>query len=122
MSPQQGSVNPHVSQERRLLPQREELIGEIQEAEELLGRLEAEQGQARMRLAALRVELESQAQAEPGRPSLTRPAPRGSSLCLRGCHGGGDLSDGIAITKAGRLGSLRHAAKALDKARYGRDR
>jgi len=64
-----------------LLPPREELIGEIQKAEELLGRLEAEQGQARTRLAALRVELESRAQAEPpiqvrllARP--LQPAPR----------------------------------------------
>ena len=52
MSPQRSTLDPHVSQERRLLPPREELIGEIQKAEELLGRLEAEQGQARTRLAA----------------------------------------------------------------------
>jgi hypothetical protein len=82
MSPQRSSLDPHVSQERRLLPPREELIGEIQKAEELLGRLEAEQGQARTRLAALRVELESQGQAEPpipvrllARPNGTRSSP-----------------------------------------------
>jgi hypothetical protein len=81
MSPQRSSVNPNVSQERRLLPPPEELIGEIQKAEELLDRLEAEQGQARTRLAALRVELASQRQAEPPiqvrRPnSPPQPAPQ----------------------------------------------
>ena len=53
MSPQRSSLDPYVSQERRLLPPREELIGEIQKAEELLGRLEAEQGHARTRLARI---------------------------------------------------------------------
>ena len=53
MSPQRSSLDPYVSQERRLLPPREELIGEIQKSEELLGRLEAEQGHARTRLARI---------------------------------------------------------------------
>src|SRR5258707_3990267 len=71
MSPRRSSLDLHVNQERRLLPPREELIGEIQKAEELLARLEAEQAQARTRLASLRVELESRAQAEP--PIQVRP-------------------------------------------------
>jgi superfamily II DNA or RNA helicase len=77
MSPQRSSLDPYVSQERRLLPPREELIGEIQKAEELLARLETEQGQARTRLAALRAELESQGQAEPPIQArlLARPQP-----------------------------------------------
>jgi hypothetical protein len=58
-----------------------ELIGEIEKAEVLLARLEAEHGQARTRLAALRAEQASQGQAEPGiRVHLpvgpAQPAPR----------------------------------------------
>src|SRR5258708_12055573 len=74
MSPRRSSLDLHVNQERRLLPRGEELIGEIQKAEELLARLEAEQAQARTRLASLRVELESRAQAEP--PIQVRPLAR----------------------------------------------
>jgi superfamily II DNA or RNA helicase len=57
------------------------LIGEIEEAEALLSRLETQQGQARTRLAALREELASQERAPPGirvqlPATLPQPAPR----------------------------------------------
>ena len=59
----------------------DELIGEIEEAEALLSRLETQQGQARTRLAALREELASQERAPPGirvhlPATLPQPAPR----------------------------------------------
>jgi hypothetical protein len=61
--------------------QRDELIGEIEKAEALLSRLEAQQGQARTRLAALREELASHGQPEPGIRVLvpagpSQPVPR----------------------------------------------
>jgi superfamily II DNA or RNA helicase len=60
---------------------RDDLVGEIETAEALLARLETEQGQARARLAALRVELASQGRAEPGirvhpPATPTQPVPR----------------------------------------------
>lgn len=60
---------------------RDELIGEIEKEQTLLGRLEAEQRQARLRLAALRAELACLVPAEPGiRASLpvmpSPPVPR----------------------------------------------
>jgi hypothetical protein len=59
---------------------RDELIGEIEKAEALLSHLEAEQGQARARVAALREELASQGRAEPGirvhlPPTPSQPVP-----------------------------------------------
>jgi superfamily II DNA or RNA helicase len=59
------------------MPRREKLIGEIEKEQALLGRLETEQGQARLRLAALRAELACLGPAEPGiRASLPdRPSP-----------------------------------------------
>ena len=50
----------------RLLARKDELLGEIREAEALLSGLEAEQARVRTRLAALRAELVAQGQAEPG--------------------------------------------------------
>jgi len=60
---------------------RDELIGEIEKAEALLSHLEAEQEQARARVAALREELASQGRAEPGirvhlPPTPSQPVPR----------------------------------------------
>ncbi len=55
-----------------------ELITEIAKAEALLSRLEAEQAQARARLAALRAEVAAQGLAEPGirvRVPVTPPQP-----------------------------------------------
>ncbi len=48
------------------MPRKDELIGEIEKAEALVSRLEAEQGQARTRLATLRAKLAAQGQAGPG--------------------------------------------------------
>ncbi len=47
-----------------MTPRKDELIGEIEKAEALLSRLEAEQEEPRARLAALRAELAAQGQAE----------------------------------------------------------
>jgi superfamily II DNA or RNA helicase len=63
------------------VPRREDVVEEIERAEALLSRLEAEGEQARARLAALRVELASLAHAEPGirvhlQTKLPQPAPR----------------------------------------------
>ena len=59
----------------------EELIAEVAKTEALLSHLEAEQEQARKRLAALRAELAAQGQAEPGirvhlPETLPQPVPR----------------------------------------------
>jgi len=63
------------------VPRRDELIEEIEKEQALLGRLEAEQGQARLRLAALRAELACRGPAQPGirvhlPATLPQPAPR----------------------------------------------
>jgi superfamily II DNA or RNA helicase len=60
---------------------KEELIAEVAKTEALLSHLEAEQEQARTRLAALRAELAAQGQAEPGirvhlPETLPQPVPR----------------------------------------------
>ena len=67
---------------------KEELIGEVAKAEALLSRLEAEQEQARTRLAALRAELAAQGQAEPGirvhlPATLPQPVPRSPAEKVR---------------------------------------
>ena len=48
------------------MPRRDELIGEIERAEALLSKLDNEQNQARVQLAALQAELAAQRQAERG--------------------------------------------------------